>query len=59
MYAPLEFDISPTGGAQFFDGHAEKALAEGRFHITAASYEPGDPMLPIRPTPSPLSGTRY
>jgi energy-coupling factor transporter ATP-binding protein EcfA2 len=59
LYAPLEFDVSPTGGAQFFDDKAEKALAEGRFKITEASHEVGDPMLPLRPAPSPLSGTRY
>jgi hypothetical protein len=59
LYAPLEFDVSTTGGAQFFDYKAETALAAGSFRITDDSHEYGDPMLPVRPVPSPLSGTRY
>lgn len=60
-YAPMRFDVQSTGfRAQYFDEIAERALAAGKLTGIDPSYtEEGDPLMPLRPTVSPLAACRY
>lgn len=59
-YAPMRFDIQSNGfRAQYYDELAERAAAAGKIDIHSSYTEPGDPMLPVRPTLDPLAACRY
>lgn len=59
-YAPMRFDIQSNGfRAQYYDELAERAVAAGKIGIHSSYSEPGDPMLPVRPTLDPLAACRY
>lgn len=61
-YAPMRFDVQSTGfRAQYFDDIAERAVAAGKLSdYDELNYlEPGDPLVPKRPTVDPLAQFRY
>lgn len=59
-FVPLDFDVDAIGyRARFYDRLAEAALADGRLEADACYSEPGDPILPVRSSLSPLAGWSY
>ena len=60
LFVPMAFDIQPDGfRAQYFDLLGEQAMELGHFAADESYRQSGDPLLPRRPRPSPLSGVRY
>jgi hypothetical protein len=65
-YVPMAFDVQPPLDdnpegyrAQYYDLLGEQAIERGLF-VPHESYKiSGDPILPIRPAPSPFAGVKY
>jgi hypothetical protein len=56
----MTFDLDPEGvRARYIDSAAEEAMRQGLFEADAVFARSGDPILPVRPTVSPLSKVRY
>ena len=59
-FIPMIFDLDPEGvRARYIDSAAEEAMRQGLFEADAVFARSGDPILPVRPTVSPLSKVRY
>ena len=59
-FIPMTFDLDPEGvRARYIDSAAEEAMRQGLFEADAVFARSGDPILPVRPTVSPLSKVRY
>ena len=65
-YVPMAFDVQPPLGggkegfrAQYYDYLGEIAIARGLIVPHEAYQVSGDPILPMRPAPSPLAGVKY
>lgn len=57
---PMAYDSMSSGKrGQYYDPVAEQAIDEGRFAPDEAWKESGDPILPTRPAPRPLTGWVY
>ncbi len=66
LYAPMAFDVQPPDPgddagfrAQYYDLIAEAAIEAGEFTPHESYRASGDPILPIRPQPSPFAGVKY
>lgn len=60
LFVPMAFDIQPDGfRAQYYDLLGEKAVQAGAASVDESFRQSGDPLLPLRPAPSPLAGVRY
>lgn len=59
-FIPMTFDLDPDAvRARYIDSAAEEAMRQGLFEADSVFARSGDPILPIRPTVSPLSKVRY
>lgn len=59
-FVPMTFDLDPDGfRARYIDSAAEEAMRRGLFSPTSDFVESGDPILPTRPSVSPLAKVRY
>lgn len=59
-FVPMTFDLDPDGfRARYIDSAAEEAMRRGLFAPTSDFVESGDPILPSRPSISPLAKVRY
>lgn len=57
---PMTFDVDREGfRARYYDTAATEEFLSGRFKVADGWREEGDPLLPLRPLPRPLSGIRY
>lgn len=60
LFVPMAFDIQPDGfRAQYYDLMGEKAVLNDAAKVHESFHQSGDPLLPLRPAPSPLAGVRY
>lgn len=59
-FVPMTFDLDPEGfRARYIDSAGEEAMRRGLFQPTSDFIESGDPILPPRPSASPLAKVRY
>lgn len=59
-FIPMRFDSNFEGlRGQFYDLLAERAIAKNMLELLPSYVNPGDPIMPPRPTRSPFTGVTY